>query len=302
MKRRNILGLVLAFIIIASLVSVPIFARGAEQSIVTSPVSTPIVTNETPVITPEVKNELVRNPVTGEMEEPVVLPALFVNGTRTEFPMENGQYGTISLTGSGTYTLTATEVLPGSIEINGTGTWSLGSAIELTGTLVVIQGTFDTKGYNLKTNSIYLGEYRVSKAVTMYMRSSYIETFSFAVRGNTVTLDAGTSTLVTTLLFDNSTKSGKVYYNVKIKSDNKVYGFVEGNSKFNDLTFENDKSMYLDNSIDTNTTTITKGTVKPNLTPLKPINKPVITARKDAKTITVESGKVVGIETIEEVK
>lgn len=218
-----------------------------------------------------------------EFGEPIeVHHYLYVDGVGVEVTAENN---IVKLTGNKTYLITADEPLDCSIEIDGTGTFNLGSNLEVSG-ITVIQGTFNTGGKSVKADSLYFGEYTATKPVVVSLGNSVINTFSFAVRGSNVTLDAGTSTINTTLLFDDSGKLGRTYYNVVIndkeyvtdvvnyvkrtetrkdidgkeytvevtdevwsKKTSYVYGFIEGKSRFNKLTINGRTQAYLNSDI-----------------------------------------------------
>jgi hypothetical protein len=199
-----------------------------------------------------------------------------------------------------------------SITLEG-GVWSLASGLSITGQFTMLEGIFNTGGYGFSPNSFYVGEYAVSKHCEVNLGSSVINCFAFAIRGSDVVLNAGTSTINTTLLFDNKDKKGRIYNNVNIinkktvteevtyeprtisgvgldgrpysyvvydkvvkQKENTIYGFVEGKSKFNNIKFNGDSPCYVVDDI---------GTDKPVIGAEKIISIPLI--RNAGKTPSI---------------
>jgi len=152
----------------------------------------------------------------------------------------------------------------GSIELS--GDYELTSPINMTGGITILSGNFTTNNEPISADSIFIGEYVNSTQVNVSLGTSAIRTFNFSVRGDNVNLDPGTSTITTTLLFDNAAKTGRTYYNVKIKSEGTVYGYLEGKSVFKDLEVDNLKGCYMNDPIAVATSVTTKGVVVNNPT------------------------------------
>jgi len=203
-------------------------------------------------------------------------PALYVNGD----PVEPDEYGNYELLNGEYCEISADSGLAGNITLYGESLWSFSSDLDISGHLTVLGGALVTNDYSISCNGFYAGHYRDATPISINLGSSKINCFSFAVRGSGVKLDAGTSLITTTLLFDDTDRTGRVYHDVTIKSDNKIYGFVEGNSKFNDLKFENDVSMYLKNSVEAVTLESAKGTITTADSTIKLISKESLEAAK----------------------
>ena len=181
------------------------------------------------------------------------------------YPSENKNY---SLFATKNVVITTTGQIDGSLTLNGTGTFTFGSDIDLTGAVTIFGGTLAFSGNrNVKFNSIYIGEYNktqsnpvyVSKweivdgksvdngyyiSVTTIIKSphivvnlgnSNIQCFAFVVRGGDTIVNPGNSSIITTLLQDDSSRIGHNYKNVTIVNAQGIYGWIEGKSSFTSL-------------------------------------------------------------------
>jgi len=170
--------------------------------------------------------------------EPV--PVLFVDGIGV-FPNEDGDY--ILSNEIGFSMLTTTDAIENSIELR--GNWLLASTLDSTSALSILSGSLATNSYPVTVDAFFIGLYTEGTLTTVNLGSSIVNTNTFAIRGSNVVLDAGTSTLTTTLLFDDAEKKGHRYYDVVVCDNNGVYGFVEGNSKFHNLEFAASETTYM---------------------------------------------------------
>ena len=196
-----------------------------------------------PVASAEVESPvLVAEPIlTGEEES---VPVLLVNGTGI-FPDEDGSY--ILNSALGTSELSITDVLENLIELR--GDWLLTSPLNSASALSILSGSLTTNNYPVTVDAFFIGLYTEGALTTVSLGSSIINTNTLAVRGSNVVLDAGTSTLTTTLLFDDAGKKGHRYYDVVVRDDEGVYGFVEGNSKFHNLEFVASDTTYMSGTL-----------------------------------------------------
>jgi hypothetical protein len=199
----------------------------------------------------------------GNPIEPVAPPPVLLVDGNPVMP-EDVANPVINLTGAGAYSLSATTALPYSITIQGTGSWQLAGPINMDGQLTVLQGSFDTRSYQLDCGSFYIGEYDTPRDITVTLGSSTVNTFAFAIRGKGVNFDAGDSTINTTLLFDDTDRAGHQYSNVNIKSKDGVYGYIEGSSSFKDLKMDSPVT-YLDTDIAASDLVVQSGAIKPNV-------------------------------------
>ena len=200
------------------------------------------------------------------------------------------------------------------ISMNGTGTMNISSNLSIEGSLTILRGTCQVTADRVTAGNIFLGLANDGTPIVASLGSSTINVDVFAVRGNAVTLDAGTSTINTHLLFDNAAKQGHTYYNVNITEKttvtdrityvtrtetrkdmagkdvsvnvtdkvvtqvtSKVNGFVEGKSKFEKLTFVGDG--YITDDIEVKNLVFPPGKLKGSDTAIKKSNKPVIKDR-----------------------
>jgi hypothetical protein len=237
------------------------------------------------VISPAIKAQEEFNPM--ELP-PAPIPQLYDNGNLVVpiFEREGTESNRYELDRINSHILTTDEGWTGSIVLSN-GDYELGN--DFNGDITVLSGSFLTRGYKVIGQGFYIGSYKDYTLVTVSLESSVIESFVFAVRGENVKLDAGTSIIITTLLFDDSDKSGRVYNDVVIKSDNKVYGFIEGASKFNNLKMDNAVAVYQRDNIEVVTVENTKGVTLRAL-PSKAVEVKTIT-KKELDTATMLEGK-----------
>jgi len=299
MKKLKIIGGILITVMMILAIIIP--------AVVKAEVKTPV---------PEVQT-MVNEPL---QEVVPVAATLTVDGT----PISIGENRNVTLVNYGFHSLgfqagtnvANPNVVDCSITIEG-GVWSLASDLSITGQFTMTEGIFSTMNQTFSPNSFYVGEYAVTKHCEVNLGSSTINCFAFAIRGDDVVLNAGTSTINTTLLFDNKAKSGRVYNNVNINKkettttnisynprivsgtgiDGKpysytvydkvetqvtssVYGFVEGQSKFANIKLNGDKPCYVVDNI---------GTDKPVIGVEKIVTIPLL--RNAGKTLRILSLK-----------
>lgn len=192
-----------------------------------------------------------------DTELPVPQPALYAN----DQIIQPDEYGNYTLNASGYCDIWAESGLEGSLTLAGNGIYNLVWDLDISGQITILDGSFTTNGYPITCGSFYVGYYRDSTPIEVNLGASSINCFAFAIRGSAVKLNADKSLITTTLLFDDTDKTGRVYNDVVIKSDNKIYGFIEGASKFNNLKFDNDVSVYLTSNIEVVKPEAIKGTV-----------------------------------------
>jgi len=214
--------------------------------------------------------------------EPAPVPpmsAFYVNGTGVAVD-DMGQYGLHGEPGAA-YIITADQPVAGNISLHDGGLWFLASDVEVTGQLTVLDScALQTAGFGLTCGSIYIGEYGDTTAVMLDLGASTVRCFAFAIRGDNVTLQAGTSTIITTLLFDDSTRTGHSYYNVTITSTDTAMGFIEGESSFQKLTVDAPAGMYVADDLTTEAIDKKAGVMKAAKTAKKPKNKVKVTVKK----------------------
>ena len=149
--------------------------------------------------------------------------------------------GTLTLNGTGTLT-TAGKTL-GPVAINGSGiTVTLGDALNSSGSINHIQGTFDTNNYNITATSL------ISSATTVRTLNLGSSTLSLSATGafnaadNTnLTFNAGTSTIICTsvtgsIIGGSSSSIGLTFYNAVFSSTAAGTRTLTGGNTFNDLT------------------------------------------------------------------
>lgn len=175
----------------------------------------------------------------------IAAPSLLVNGSEVQ-PDDQGNY---LLTGNGDYAVSAGAKIAGNLIIAGVGAWLLESNLDISGQITVLEGTLNTMGNHIVCDSFYIGEYGKDTAIMVDVINSTINCFAFGIRGNGVDFKSGGSTINTTLLFDNSAKTGHVYNTVTISRKDTVFGFVEGNSIFGKLVFDSVPVVYISQNL-----------------------------------------------------
>ena len=204
---------------------------------------------------------------TKEIVEPI--PVLLIDGNPVYFVGDTNKE--IQLSGVGTHYISQIEQNSDySLMFTGSGTWLIQSPLTTTGSITILSGMLDTSWNDITASAIFIGSYDSASSVTVKLGTSRIDTQCFAIRGSRSDFDAGTSTISTTLLFDDTLKTGHQYNNVEIKSDSKVYGFIEGRSSFHTLTLDNEKACYLNNDVSTGTVGVISGDILENKVGTKP--------------------------------
>ena len=149
----------------------------------------------------------------------------------------------------GEYALTADPGAKGNIIIYAGDYW-LGGDFHIEGSITVLGGSFNSYASDVKCDGFFVGVPGGVLPVTVDISNSRIECFAFAVRNDVTILITTDSQIITTLLFDSQTKSGRQYHDVVIRPSGTVYGFVEGNSTFNNLDFQAENLTYLSGILD----------------------------------------------------
>ena len=181
-------------------------------------------------------------------EASAATPALFANGVElkplvSEFP-DSGDYSIVS---NQTVSITQVGQVEGSLTLSGGGTFTFASPIDITGTIRILSGTLAFSGNNtIKADSIRIGEYDKvvsgfivkSPHIVVNLANSNIQCFSFVVCGGDTIVNPGNSSITTTLLFDDSARSGHNYKNVTIVNSQGIYGWIEGKSSFTALIIQ----------------------------------------------------------------
>jgi len=207
-------------------------------------------------------------------EIPVISPTvLTVNGETIEPDKDtNSSNYTINSDQECVIEIVGNDTLKGSLTLEGTGIFWINSAFKVEGQITLLGGEFYTGNNVINAGSFYVGYYQDDTPIFVSLGDSEINVFAWAIRGDGVKVDAGNSTINTTLLFDNSAKDGRVYNNVNIKEDystplNPIYGFVEGNSSFNNLKVEDAGKVYVvSQAIEAVSMQVTKGTLSRAIT------------------------------------
>jgi hypothetical protein len=130
----------------------------------------------------------------------------------------------------------------GSVDFNGvSGAWTLGSALTTTGSITLINGTFDTSslGNYAVTAASFSSSFTTTRTINLNASTVTLSTnttpWSMATSTN-ATLNAGTSTInfsATTVLFSGG---GLTYYNVAFTSTTISSASILGANTFNNLS------------------------------------------------------------------
>jgi hypothetical protein len=202
-----------------------------------------------------------------------VSPAIYANGVELkplvgEYPNSSGDYSIVS---NQNVSITQVGQIDGSLTLSGGGTFTFSSPIDLTGTILILSGTLAFSGNNtIKCNSIYIGEYDKTQSNPVYtskwemvdgklvdngyylsvttiiksphivvnLANSNIQCFAFVVRGGDTIVNPGNSSIITTLLQDDCSRTGHSYKNVTIINSQGIYGWIEGKSSFTALIIQ----------------------------------------------------------------
>ena len=119
------------------------------------------------------------------------------------------------------------------------GGWTLGSALTVSGTLTLTNGTFDT---SINNYSVAIGSFDSSSSNTrtINLNASTISTTSAnfwnTPNSTNLTLNAGTSTISSSNTVPNFDGGGKTYYNVSFTSTALASPSITGANTFNNLS------------------------------------------------------------------
>jgi hypothetical protein len=238
-------------------------------------------------------------------------------------PVKSDEYGNYPIDNYGIASIKVVvgdEPLTGSLVLSGTGLFNLESDFNTSGGITILGGEFYTNDFQIDCGSFYIGLYTDYSSIYVNLSDSTINTFSFAIRGSMVKLDPGTSHITTTLLFDDTDKTGHTYYDVTIKSKSEtvesttyvprtvsyadikgktttqtvydpvitqtthcVYGFIEGESVFlGKLEMDNEQGVYIKHIVEAKQFETVVGSVHSAET-VKISVKPGVIAKPDPK-------------------
>ncbi len=232
MSKLRILTMVMAIFLIGSLILLPIGVSGKEYTSLDTE------------------------------DEVILVPQLYVDGNAVQIDEETNLYTLTDLL-PGPRLLTTDGELDCSILITA-GEWRLDTDLTITGSLTLTGGKLTTGAHTINADSVFIGQYTNDTTVTLNINGSTFNVFNWSLRGDDIRITAGTSTINCTLLFDNATKKGHIYstvniYDKVISPTNTIYGLVEGNSTFKNLTING--NTYMRQSISTESYTLKKGRV-----------------------------------------
>jgi hypothetical protein len=147
--------------------------------------------------------------------------------------------GTMTFTGTGTL-ITAGKQFSG-VEVNGSGiTLTLGDALNtgVSRNTSIVQGAFDTAGYNFSTNQ--LGSTGTLVRSILFRSSTVTSSFSVSnailFSGSNLTFDAGTSQINLTFPGAGINASNQTFYNVSFTNTSAGTRSITGANTFNNLT------------------------------------------------------------------
>jgi hypothetical protein len=188
--------------------------------------------------------------------------------------------------------------LSGGFTFNGVGGgWTLGSALTLSGSIVVTAGTFDTGNYAISATSFSssgTGVRTINFGSSAISLSTTGTTLSFAIATN-LTFNCGTSTISLTGVGPTLTGSGQTFYNVAFTAINSNTRTINGANTFNDLTFPTRLSTGVVSDVINANQTI-NGTFSVNAAGTTALNRHSITPSTAGTTITLTCAAVVFVD------
>jgi fibronectin-binding autotransporter adhesin len=141
---------------------------------------------------------------------------------------------TFSSTSTGRTVTTNGVAITGAVNFNGVGGgWTLGSAFTTNSGFTFTAGIIDTANYNVSSGG-FVALTASSKTLTLGS-TTYTSSGNFNTAGATITVNAGTSTIVITGT-TNTLGGGQTFYNVSYTSTNAGTRTITGSNTFNNLS------------------------------------------------------------------